>query len=565
VFRSYREALAVPGALGFTSAGVLARLPISMLGIGIVLLVESSSGSYGLAGAVSGTFGLVQALASPRLARAVDRFGQARVMLPAIAVHLTGLALLLIFAGVGAPDWLIFAAAILAGASFGSLGALVRARWSFVLSRGEHDPKLLDTAYSLESVLDEVVYVSGPLLITLLAVQLSPTVGLITAAAAVGIGGTLLMSQRGTEPVASGPGKQVGGNVLRDPGMIVLVLAMTCVGAIFGSIEVLVVAFADEHHQLGVAGSVLACFAFGSLLAGLVYGTIQWQASAGRRFRYAVVVLAAGLSPVLLVRNLLELAVVAFVAGFAVSPMLISGMALVRDIVDATRLTEGLTWVASSIGIGVSAGAAIAGAVVDAIGARHGFVVPVASGASGAVIVLIGGRWLQPKADSSEISPGSAIGSVIDRVAARVILTDPAGRTLLFLGGDPARPEDGSWWFTPGGGVEPGESIEAAARREILEETGFVLPAELGPIVLQRTARFSFEGLDYKQAEHYFQATIDSADPLALDPSGWTETERRTIQTHRWWSADELRSTGETFYPAELPDLLDQGVSRAGR
>jgi len=144
---------------------------------------------------------------------------------------------------------------------------------------------------------------------------------------------------------------------------------------------------------------------------------------------------------------------------------------------------------------------------------------------------------------------------VLERLAARVLILDAAGRVLLFRGGDPARPQDGEWWFTPGGGVEPGESLAAAARREIHEETGYQLD-ELGPVVLSRQARFSFEGQEYDQTEHYFRVRVGHTE---VDYSGWTETERRTVRTHRWWTAEELRATDETVYPANLIDFVTLG------
>ena len=396
MFHAYRDVLSLPGARGFSAAGALARLPLSMLGIGLVLLVESTTGSYATAGAVAGVFGLTSALASPWVSRAVDRFGQAAVMLPAIGVHVGGLILLLVCAQAGAPPWTVFAASVIAGASIGSVGALVRARWSFALSGHERESTLLHTAYSLESVIDEVVFVSGPLLVTLLATRLGPVWGLIAAVLAVGVGGTLLMLQRSTQPPPSNRRPGRGAGLLRAPGMVVLCLAMICVGVIFGSMEVLAVAYADERHHLDRAGWVLAGFALGSLLAGLGYGTVQWQMDAGRRFRLGVVLLALGVAPLLLLQNLLQMAVIVFVAGFAISPMLISGNALVQEIVDPARLTEGLTWTNSGIGIGISVGAALSGAVVDAAGAQRGFAVPAAAGILATVLVLLCSRWLRP-------------------------------------------------------------------------------------------------------------------------------------------------------------------------
>jgi MFS family permease len=401
VFRPYRDVLSLPGARGFSAAGALARLPLSMLGIGLVLLVEATTGSYAIAGAVAGVFGLTSAIASPLVSRAVDRFGQARVMLPAIAVHVSGLILLLLCAQFDAPRWTVFVTAMIAGASIGSIGSLVRARWSFALTGHPRETSLLHTAYSLESVIDEVVFVSGPLLVTLLATRLAPAWGIIAAGLAVGLGGTLLMLQRSTEPPPSGRQHESGAGLLRAPGMVVLFVAMICVGVIFGSMEVLAVAFAEERRHLDRAGWVLAVFALGSLLAGIAYGSVQWRWLAGRRFRLGVVLLALGVVPLLFVQNLPQMAVVVFIAGFAISPMLISGNALVQELVDPARLTEGLTWTASGIGIGASAGAAIAGAAVDAAGAQRAFSVPISAGLLAAVLVLLCSRWLRPAVEIS--------------------------------------------------------------------------------------------------------------------------------------------------------------------
>jgi 8-oxo-dGTP pyrophosphatase MutT (NUDIX family) len=145
------------------------------------------------------------------------------------------------------------------------------------------------------------------------------------------------------------------------------------------------------------------------------------------------------------------------------------------------------------------------------------------------------------------------MNDVIERLAARMVLLDGAGRVLLLRGSDPARPQDGAWWITPGGGVEPGESLQQAARREVREETGYALTGDLGPVVLSRRARFSFEGQEYAQVEHFFRARVEHAE---VSYSGWTDVERRAMQTHRWWSAAELSATTETVYPETLIDLL---------
>lgn len=137
----------------------------------------------------------------------------------------------------------------------------------------------------------------------------------------------------------------------------------------------------------------------------------------------------------------------------------------------------------------------------------------------------------------------------VERLAARVLLQDGEGRLLLFRAHDPDRPEAGDWWFTPGGGVEPGETLPQAARREVLEETGQVLPLDLGPVVLTRTTRFSFEGVEYAQTDHFFRVT---AADTRVEYTGWTATENRAVRTHRWWTLDELRTTSERIHPDDL-------------
>ena len=144
----------------------------------------------------------------------------------------------------------------------------------------------------------------------------------------------------------------------------------------------------------------------------------------------------------------------------------------------------------------------------------------------------------------------------VTRLAARVLLVDASARVLLFRGGDPHAPERGTWWFTPGGGLDPGESRAQAAARELLEETGLVvLPDELGNPVLLRVAEFDFAGTRYEQDEEFFLLRVQGHD---VDTSGFSELERRSVVEHRWWSRAALRSTDEMVFPPGLDELLDQ-------
>lgn len=392
MFTPYREVLSRPGALAFSSAGVIARLPISMVGIGIVLMVSSLYGSYGLAGRVSALYVVTQAIASPQLARLVDRHGQARVMRPAIAVSAIGLLGLVVSALVHAPSLALYLAAAVTGTSIGSFGALVRARWSHLLD----DARDVHTAYSLESALDELVFIIGPVLATYLATGVRPVAGLVVPIVAMIGGGYWFLAQRRTQPPtrALAHGARPG-SVLRSPGMAVVVLVFVGMGSIFGATDVATVAFAEEQGSKSSAGMILAVFAFGSMISGLGYGLRHWLSPLWKRFALGIVLLAVGVSLFFLVASLPALAAVMFVTGFSIAPTIINGNGLVQYFVGAERLTEGLTWIGTALGLGVSVGSSIAGNLIDARGSHGGFLVVVASAVFAVLATLVSLRTLR--------------------------------------------------------------------------------------------------------------------------------------------------------------------------
>lgn len=140
-----------------------------------------------------------------------------------------------------------------------------------------------------------------------------------------------------------------------------------------------------------------------------------------------------------------------------------------------------------------------------------------------------------------------------DRQAARVILVDGQDRVLLFRGGDPAEPES-SYWFTPGGGLDPGESPSEGAARELYEETGLrVMPEDLGEAVHEEVTFFSFNGVRYRQPQRFYLVRVERWD---VDTGGFDGYEAETIDAHHWWSVSELQRTHEIFYPSDLVEVL---------
>ena len=379
---SYRRVLSRPGALRFSSAALVARLPISMVGLGIVLLVEERTGSYGLAGTVSAVFVLAEAAFAVLHGRWVDHFGQFRVLPIAISIFGAGLALMMLAVEQDWPRALTYVFAAVSGAALPQVGASVRTRWSHLLD----EPGEKQTAFALEAVLDEVVFVVGPVVVTLLATSWHPVAGL-TFAIVTGVLGTFAFAlQRGTEPPA-GSTTTTDGARPSMPWRLVLPLALVCLtlGALFGAAEVTTVAFAEEQGKRWIAGWLLAAWSFGSLVAGLVTGAIAWRSGPDVRLRWGSAAMALAMAPLMFIHSIPLMAVVLLVGGLSIAPTLIGAMTMVEQGVPSGRLTEGMAVLHTGIVAGVAPGAAVAGYVVDHSGASAAYAVALVAGILGAL------------------------------------------------------------------------------------------------------------------------------------------------------------------------------------
>ncbi|MFE5298069.1 MFS transporter [Streptomyces sp. NPDC056632] len=387
----YRAIFTAPGTRAFSVAGFVGRLPLSMMGIGIVTMISQVTGRYGLAGALSATLAMSAAAIGPQISRLVDRHGQRRVLRPATLVSLVAGAGLLFCVKFEAPDWTLFFFTAFIGC-VPSVGAMTRARWADIY-RGE--ARQLHTAYSWESIVDEVCFIFGPIVSIGLSTVWFPEAGPLLAGVFLAIGVFWLTAQRATEPAPHPGGAHTGGSALRSPGLQVLALAFVATGAIFGSVDVVTVAFAEEQGHKAAASLVLAVYALGSCLAGAVFGLLHLKGEPSLRWLLGVCAMAVSMIPLLLAGNLPLLAVALFVAGLSIAPTMVTTMALVEAHVPRTKLTEGMTWTGTGLAIGVALGSSAAGWVVDASGAKAAYVVPVVSGALAVVVALLGFRRLR--------------------------------------------------------------------------------------------------------------------------------------------------------------------------
>ena len=196
----YQRLFMLPGAKAFCLSGAVARLPISMMSLGIVLALNHLYDNWTIAGTMSAAYVLAMSCVTPFYARAFDRFGQARVGRLALAVQIVAMLAFAFAALVRVPIPLLFALAIIMGLTQFSFGALVRTRWSYALRGVEDGEQLLNTAYAMEAAIDEIVFILGPILAAWLATSVHPVSQLFVPTVACGIGGTIFFSPKSTQP-----------------------------------------------------------------------------------------------------------------------------------------------------------------------------------------------------------------------------------------------------------------------------------------------------------------------------------------------------------------------------
>lgn len=386
MFARYRTVFRTPGAAAFCAASFVMRMPIAIYPLGIVLIISARDGRYGFAGVLSACYIFGNAVGTPLLSALVDRYGQRRLILPSGVVHAAAVVALAIMLRTDAPNWSLAVPAFVFGVTYLSVASLVRARWSYLLG-GRPE---LASALSVESVLDELIFVVGPLIATVLATQADPVLVLYLGVSLVAGGSLWLAALHASEPPPhprDADGRHV--SALRTRGMVVLTIATVAMGAVFASAEVSMVAFCGQHGHRALSGLVLAGIAAGSGVSGLVYGAVGWRSDNLARFRVQAVVFAVLPGALLVASNVAVLAVAGFVLGLGIAPALINVFGLIQQIVPARSLTEGLSWVSTGLNLGYGAGAALVGGIADDHGARAAFLVVIASSVPVGVLGLL--------------------------------------------------------------------------------------------------------------------------------------------------------------------------------
>jgi MFS family permease len=385
VANPYLQVLRTPHALPMVLAAFVGRLPLSMVGLGCVLLVASETGSYGFGGAVAAVGAVTTALAGPVIGRLADSHGQRKVLLPVVAVFVAAGCAFLAAVKEDWPRWTVFAAAGVAGACIPPVSSMIRVRWTHLL-RGSHR---LPTALAMESVVDELVFIVGPVLVTFLSTTGHATSGVVTAFTLATVGSLLFAAQHRTEPPPGGHESRKGPSAMRTNGLRVLFVVGAAVGAILGTLEIALVAFADEVGAMSLSGVLIAGLAVGSMASGIGWGAVHWHQPLRHRLAIVLVLLTVLTLPLLLIRDIWLMIPFVVLAGVAVSPSLISSFTLAEVLVPRAAVTEAFTWIGTARGRGVAVGASVAGKIVDVAGANWAF--SVATVAAGVAALVVGG------------------------------------------------------------------------------------------------------------------------------------------------------------------------------
>jgi MFS family permease len=388
--RAYRDLLRTPGAPGFVIAGLLGRFPISMRALAALMLALATTGSYAIAGAVSSVVTLSNAAAVPALGRLSDRRGQSRLILGMLGVHAGGLLAMVAVTAWDGPLWALFVAAAVFGASGLPIGSLVRARWAALVGGTPRQA----TAYALEASIDDVIYLTGPVIVTLIAGYLAPAASMLIILVMVVAGWIGLAVQRSTQPPVAAPGQGPPRGAIAEPGLRALLLVCVALGAWFGSSNVSLVAFADEQGDRSLGGVLIGLTILGGMLAGLVYGGVSWTMPLVRRLLLTSVILGVCTVPLIFVGSFWLMVPLALLAGLAITPTLIGLYSVLSNVVPRTAVTEGFAWIASSIAVGTSAGAAFSGWLVERYDSGGAFVLMAAAGLLCPLMVALNLRLL---------------------------------------------------------------------------------------------------------------------------------------------------------------------------
>ncbi|MFC8827022.1 MFS transporter [Streptomyces sp. NPDC057137] len=402
---SYAAVLRTPYALTTFGAALLGRLSYGTVSLSLALAAKDASGSFAVAGTTLALFGATSVVLSPVRAVLVDRYAPRRALVPMAVVYaalLTAFALVTreqsgagVVAGAPGPAGpaatsavLLGALAACAGACTPPLGPTMRTLWGQLMP----DRRMLQRAYSLDGVAEELLLVAGPLLVGVLVAYAEPAAGVAVSAALV-LSGTVAFALspvpfpvRAAKPRVRGvDSPRTGPRGLGRP-----VLAAAGVGICLGGLDLLAIAFTEQQHRPGAVAWVLAALSAGSAVGGLTYGAVSWRSAARPRLAVICAALGVALAVAGLAPNVYALGAAAAVAGLFVAPALTTAYLIADEAAAPDARTQAGAWVNTAVNAGSSGGTALVGLLVGKLPLSLCFVLVAAPALVCAAVTLRG-------------------------------------------------------------------------------------------------------------------------------------------------------------------------------
>lgn len=385
--RRYREVLREPYVTALIAATLLARFPIGINGLALILYLRETTGSFAVAGIVAGGLAAGAGVGAPLQGRLVDRVGARRVLPPLAFVHAAALGAIVGLGELGAAAPLLLLFSFTAGVAIPPTSSVLRSMWPGLL---KERTELLQAAYALDSVLIELIFVVGPLLTGLIAALGSPAAALVVSAVSV-VAGTLLFTSlppsRAVEPIAAEHRAGLLG-ALSSPGVRSLVFTSIPAGIGLGMCEVALPAFSRASGRAELAGVLLAIWSIGSAAGGLIYGALPRRPPLNRVHLLVAVLLPVSLLPLAAAPSVAVMALLVIPAGMFIAPLLATRNELVGWVAPAGSRTEAYTWPVTAFVGGIAIGAALSGAIIEASSWRVSFLVAAGAAAVGAVVTV---------------------------------------------------------------------------------------------------------------------------------------------------------------------------------
>jgi MFS family permease len=395
--KRYAAVLREPHVAALIAATLLARFPIGINALAIVLYLRAERGSFAVAGAVAGALAAGSGIGAPVQGRLVDALGQRRVLVPLGAVHAAALGAIVASTEAGAPVAVLVACGVLAGFAIPPTSSVLRSMWPSLL-RERTD--LVQAAYALDSVLIELVFVVGPLLTAAIATVLSPPAALVVSAVSVMVGTLAFTALPPSRAIRPQPDRPRAGplGALASPGVRTLVLTSLPAGIGIGICEVTLPAFGDANGAAATAGLLLAIWSIGSAIGGLVYGALPNRPPLNRVHMVVAALLPLSLLPMAAAPSVAAMALLVIPGGLFIAPLLATRNELIGWVAPEGAKTEAYTWPITAFVGGIAIGSALAGVLVEEAGWRTAFLAAGAAAAVGTVVAVARrGTVVQPE------------------------------------------------------------------------------------------------------------------------------------------------------------------------